>query len=501
MAFDLLKLLKHSSLYISGSLNDPIQHLTANTKALRSGSVYFARKGVTRDGHEFLPEALKVPGLAGIVAERWESESPPPVPLVLVRDSTLAMALALKAQYGHPTGDALTVAVTGTNGKTTTTFLVETLLREMGHRPVRSGTIEIAFEGERLASDLTTPDFSVLLEVFAEARKKGATSFVFEASSHALDQRRLLGLDLDVAIFTNLTPEHLDYHHSMEAYFEAKKKLFSDLLANSSKQKKMAIFPDDGKYGSRLIKEFQYETRFEKVVWGRGPGVDVRLVKFSTDADGSELVVQTKRWGEAKFRAQLVGAFNMENIMGVVALGEGLSLSQETVARAIEATQPVPGRIEVVKRPSAAKGRVFVDYAHTADALENVLQTLRPLTQKKLKIVFGCGGDRDKSKRPKMAEVAELYADEIFLTSDNPRTEDPDAIISQVMKGFQRVKPLMVEADRRRAIHQALRTLDEGDVLLIAGKGHETYQILGTKKIPFDDREVTRDFDQGREVL
>jgi UDP-N-acetylmuramoyl-L-alanyl-D-glutamate--2,6-diaminopimelate ligase len=488
---------KRKGLWLQGEASGEVDRCLADSRAIQkapSGEriVFFARKGPAKDGHEFLPEIGSFAQIVAFVVERIPEGFRPKVPVIVVRDATAAMAYAIKDFYRDPTQDAFSVAVTGTNGKTTTTFLVQSLLSQQGKRSARIGTIETQFENLRIPSELTTPDFTMLQKSFSSLREKGANAFVFEASSHALDQRRILGVELDAAIFTNLTPEHLDYHKNMEHYFVSKRELFTGILAQSSKSRKIAIVPEDGTYGSRLAEELRLSNGIKVYTWSyKGVPNDEKLIieSWSSNLEGSEVVLSGCGVTKAKFHSQLIGQYNVENVVGVIALGFALHMKSADIQKALDGQIPVRGRLERVPTPS---GSVFVDYAHTPDALENVLLTLRPLTDGKLKIVFGCGGDRDRQKRPKMGAIAELYADELFVTSDNPRTEDPDTIIQEILAGIQRIKPTRVEPDRKAAIEKSLNELEAKDVVLIAGKGHEDYQILGTTRVPFDDREIVK---------
>ncbi len=497
-----LQILKSSGLWLEGGLVGEASSVLADTRKLKTlGAgekvLFFARKGVTFDGHDFLSEIDASPSVIGIVGERLPVGVSLKKPFIRVRSSAQAMALAVKSFWADPSAQMFLAAVTGTNGKTTTTFLMQSLLRVLGHRVARFGTIETEFEGFSIPSELTTPDFEELQRRFADLKSKGATAAVFEASSHALDQGRLLGLEVDAAIFTNLTAEHLDYHRTMENYYVAKRKLFTELLKTSSKKQKWAVVPDDGSFGTRLIEDLKGISDLDVVVWTadstRAHCSRYFLKSFKTALSGTELeVVNSKTQTAHRFRSFLPGNYNAENVMGMIALGLALNATPEQIQQGLDQMSPVSGRLERVSR--VGQGFVFVDYAHTPDALENVLSTLRVLTKGKLKVVFGCGGDRDRAKRPKMGEVAELYADEIFVTSDNPRTEDPDGIIREIVQGMQRLKPCRIDVDRRKTIERALKDLGPDDVLLIAGKGHEKYQIIGTQKLPFDDREVVQSF-------
>ncbi len=499
---DFLKVLKSVGLWLEGSLSGEVSSVLADTRKLKSLGpsekvMFFARKGVTFDGHDFLQEIAACPQVIGIVGERLPVGLALQKPFIRVRSSAQAMALAVKSFWGDPSAKMLLAAVTGTNGKTTSTFLMQSLLSVLGYRVARFGTIETEFEGFSIPSELTTPDFEELQRRLADLQAKGATAAVFEASSHALEQGRLLGLEVDATIFTNLTAEHLDYHRTMENYYSAKRKLFTELLKSSAKKRKWAVVPDDGSFGSRLIEDLKGVAEVDLVVWtadtARAKAAGYFLKSYQTSLSGTQLeVVDCKTQSAHSFHSFLPGHYNAENVMGMIALGFALGASPDQIQQSLDKMSPVSGRLERVTR--SGQGFVFVDYAHTPDALENVLSTLRGLTKGKLKVVFGCGGDRDRAKRPKMGEVAELYADEIFVTSDNPRTEDPEGIIREIVQGMQRLKPCRIEVDRRKTIERALKDLGAEDVLLIAGKGHEKYQIVGTQKLPFDDREVVQSF-------
>jgi len=491
-----LKTLKEKSLWLEGELSVDFKNISSDTRELSSlpdsSTLFFARKGTSRDAHDLLSEIAENKSIAGFCVEKRPANFVTTKPVIVVRNATEAMGIAAKMFWGDPSAASFCAAVTGTNGKTTTTFLIQALLQELKMRPLRMGTIETEFEGEAIPSELTTPDFSQIQKLFSEFKKKGADSFVFEASSHALEQKRLIGLELDVALFTNLTQEHLDYHRSMENYYLAKKRLFSELLKTSSKKRRMAIIPRDGSFGSRLIEDLQAYPEIEKVVWAHADKDSSELSyvikSWNTNLEGTDIDLEDRRQKKSyRFHSELVGEYNVENLVGMIALGLSLEMSVELIQNAISRVKLIPGRLERVAPQSGL--HLFVDYAHTPDALENVLATLRPLTSGKLKVVFGCGGDRDKGKRPKMAAIAELYADEIFVTSDNPRTEDPEEIINEVLQGLQRLKPIHVDADRRKMIQKSLVNLGPKDVLVVAGKGHENYQILGQTKIHFDDRE------------
>lgn len=487
---DFSEKIKSQSNWLEGSLQGSVDCLYSDSRRLGEElGLFFARKGPIVDGHDFLKDLSSQPSIEAFVVERLPADFKTDKPILVVRDSSMAMALASKLLYRDPTADALSVAVTGTNGKTTSCFLISKLLEAMGRRPAISGTVKTSFENQEWESQLTTPDFSETQKNFSKLRAQGADSFVFEASSHALDQRRLLGLELDVAVFTNLTQEHLDYHSSMEAYYQAKKSLFSNVLRNSVKKRKIAVIGIDSSYGSRLVEELKLEKSLELWTWGESESARLRLCSWETELEGSKFEVEFE--GEKQdFQTKLLGKHNIENCLVALSLGLSLGLSLQELQSLVPHFEAVPGRLEPVSAESQAL--VLVDYAHTPDALENVLTCLRPMAKNRLIVIFGCGGDRDREKRPKMAEVAELYADELVVTSDNPRTEDPQKIINEILQGLQRVKKVHVEPDRKKAIKLGIKDLKAGDIVLIAGKGHETYQILGDQRISFDDREVAR---------
>ncbi|PIR22773.1 MAG: UDP-N-acetylmuramoyl-L-alanyl-D-glutamate--2,6-diaminopimelate ligase [Deltaproteobacteria bacterium CG11_big_fil_rev_8_21_14_0_20_45_16] len=493
--------LKQKNLWLSGELPSDclISTLSADSRELlnqdtNKSVLFFARRGRNADGHRFLEELNKLESIAGFVLEEIPKGIDFKKPVIHVRDSTAAMAWACKEFYENPSRQLFCTAITGTNGKTTTSYLVQRALNASGYRTAVNGTIQTEFEGKIWESQLTTPDFSVLQKRMRELLQTGASAFSFEASSHALDQGRLMGIDLDAAVFTNLSPEHLDYHRDMESYYAAKKILFEDLLLHSPKAFRVAIVPDDNAYGSKLLDDLKAYSGIDVHSWGYRPldsSSHLWIKNWKTGLDGSAFSIEYA--GKAfDLRSKLIGRYNIDNLAGVLSLALAFKLDFSKVCQSLESFDGVRGRLEPVATSSGF--HIFVDYAHTPDALENVLLTLRPLTKGRLKVVFGCGGDRDREKRPKMGQVAELYADEIFVTSDNPRTEDPDKIIEEIYGGLQRVKTCVVESDRHKAIGLSLSELQSEDVVLIAGKGHENYQILGEKRLEFDDRKVVQSY-------
>jgi UDP-N-acetylmuramoyl-L-alanyl-D-glutamate--2,6-diaminopimelate ligase len=444
------------------------------------GALFCALRGLRADGHDHAAEAV-ARGAAALMVERPLEL---PAPQVVVPDARLGMALAAAALAGHPSRAMVVVAVTGTNGKTTCSFLVRSVLEAAGHRCGLVGTIEARVGGESEPVRHTTPDAVALQDLLARMRAAGDTACAMEASSHALAQRRLAGTRLSAALFTNLTRDHLDYHADVEDYYAAKRSLFRRPAGEGDDPPGAANLDDE--FGRRLAQEAgalgyavdaQADVRPEEVR-GRGSGIVARLA--------------TPR-GPIEVRSPLRGRFNLANVAGAVAVGELLELPHEAVAAGIAALRGVPGRFEAID--AGQPFPVIVDYAHTPDSLENVLRAARGLVDGgRLIVVFGCGGDRDRGKRPLMGALARALADVAVVTSDNPRTEDPEAIIREILAGAGAgPAELVVREDRREAIGWAVAQGGAGDVVLIAGKGHEQGQERHGVLTPFDDRRVARE--------
>ena len=444
-----------------------------------------------RDGHDFVDDALARGAAAALVSGEWLAEhSSTPAPLgkgerlpgavfVPATDTRAALAEVATALYGRP-GDALTLlGVTGTNGKTTTAFLLHHLLTALGQAAGLVGTVENRIGTERYATSFTTPEAPALQRLLRAMVEGGCTHGVMEVSSHGLALDRVRGLAFDVAVFTNLTHDHLDYHGTAEAYEAAKKRLFDGLAPDA-----VAVVNADDPAHRRMTAD----TAARVVTFGTGPGADVRVEVVDNGLEGLRL-----RLGGAERRFRLAGRFNALNLAAAYAAGAALGFPDADVLDALAEARGVPGRFETVRSPSGVLG--VVDYAHTPDALDNVLRTAREIVPEggALWAVFGCGGDRDRSKRPEMAAVAETLADHVVLTSDNPRTEAPEAILDDVAAGLAAPAAARRLADRAQAIALAAREAAPGDVIVVAGKGHETYQIVGTERRPFDDRAVLRD--------
>ncbi len=481
---------------VNGPLDQSVSGLAYDSRRVEPGYLFFALPGVKVDGFDFIPQALQN-GTTVIVAEREWSDPPAGCCAVTVADARLAMAKMSAVFYAQPSCGVPVIGVTGTNGKTTITYLLEAILKQGGYRPAVFGTIDYRYAEQRHSSSHTTPESLELIRMMREFRDLGANAFILEASSHALEQHRVDGIDFDAAVFTNLTAEHLDYHHNLENYFASKKRLFTELLGSGK-----AIINADDSFGARLLQE-----NCSRFAYGRQANADLHPVDITVARNGIHGVFGG-RHGRVAVSSALIGDFNVSNLLAAVAAAQELGISNPAIQRGIEAMSQVPGRVEVVANDKGVLA--LVDYAHTGDALEQVLKTLQTLEHKRLITVVGCGGDRDPSKRPVMAQAAVGYSDVAIFTSDNPRTEDPLKILEQIKAGalaagsvelpqdeaMAGTRGFVMIPERRRAIEFACRLATAGDLLLVAGKGHEDYQILGSTKIHFDDREeLKRAFD------
>jgi UDP-N-acetylmuramyl-tripeptide synthetase len=457
-----------------------IAEVRDDSRAVDPGDLFVAVRGQTVDGHEFLGAAAKQ-GAAAAVVERDVSRETFPGARVRVESTAKALGHIAANRYGRPADALALVGVTGTNGKTTTTFLAEALIRSVGE-PGVLGTVTYRWRGVSKPAPFTTPTPLELHATLAEMRAAGCTHVAMECSSHALALDRLEGVKFRVAAFTNLTQDHLDFHGTMEAYRDAKARLFAEHVADGG----ASVILTDHEYGEYMVDRARAaHGRVIRVAARTGSGGDVRLVEVTQDVSGIDARFATPA-GEVHVRSPLIGQFNVENLAVAVGIGVGLGLDAQQIGAALSSVRGVPGRLERV-----GSADVFVDYAHTPDALERVMAALRPLTRGRLIVVFGCGGDRDRTKRPKMGRAVARDADLPIVTSDNPRTEDPHSILDMIVAGVREVRGdgFLVEIDRRKAIRAALSAARPGDVVLIAGKGHEDYQIVGKTKHHFDDRE------------
>lgn len=467
---------------VAGTLETGVAGIFYDSRKVLPGGVFCALKGVGSDGNRHVEAAVEKGAVAVI------SELPNPVRFsatwIQVGDARKAMAQAAANFEGHPSGEFPLVGVTGTNGKTTTAFLVHHLMTSVLRRAGLLGTICYSTGDVYRDASHTTPESPDLQHLLREMVDSDCRAAVMEVSSHGLAQHRVTGVSFDVGIFTNLTQDHLDYHRTMEEYFAAKRILFEMMDRDLSKRGK-AIINIDEVYGDRLAK-----TRFERLellTYGRSATADFRVGDIKSDFNGTQFQLHF-RDRQFLVKIPLIGSFNVANAVAALAAGWGIGLNlREAVAKMADAPQ-VPGRLELVG-DRRTNYRVFVDYAHTPDALVNVLQTLRGLNPNQIITVFGCGGDRDSTKRAPMAAAAEANSDRCILTSDNPRTEDPKKILADAAKGFLRGGHDIIE-DRREAIRHAVNLAGERDIVLIAGKGHETYQEINGVRHDFDDRKV-----------
>ncbi len=467
-----------------------ITSLTDDSRKVKPGSLFVAVKGERVDGHEFLDRVVAA-GAAALVVER--SAAVGSIPSVRVQDSRAALGILGSRFYRAPSAALRMIGVTGTNGKTTTTYVVKTMLEAANRQVGLIGTVAYLVGKESIPASHTTPGALELQQLFARMVEAGLDTVVMEVSSHALALDRTAGSEFDVAVFTNLTQDHLDFHVDMERYFQAKLKLFVELgQAGMHKPRKRAIVNLDDPWGARI----REACRVPVWTYGLHHQTDLRAEDVKLSAAGTIFTLRSPL-GSCAIQSRLVGEHNVYNLLAAigVVLHEGLTLDQ--VRSAVGAVSNVPGRFERVE--AGQDFTVVVDYAHTEDALVRLLTAAQALRTGRIITVFGCGGDRDRTKRPKMGHVAVQYSDVVVLTSDNPRTEDPAAILREVEVGVKEALAGRVHvqyrmiADRRAAIEAAIQEARAGDMVLIAGKGHEDYQIVGTTKHHFDDREVARE--------
>jgi UDP-N-acetylmuramoyl-L-alanyl-D-glutamate--2,6-diaminopimelate ligase len=495
---DLLRALPRPDVH--GPLPATVRGLTDDSRRVEVGGCFVAVRGLHADGHRFIPQALER-GARAIVAEPPDPLSARPelgVGRILVPDTRWALPRLADAYFGHPSRALTVVGITGTNGKTTTSYLVEALLAARGFPTGVIGTIQYVVRGQAREASQTTPDALTLQGLLAEMIAAGVGGVAMEVSSHALEQRRVDGIAFDVAVFTNLTQDHLDFHGTMERYAAAKARLFFELLREGGKPGATAVLNADDPVGARWARELPSRVLTFGVggvggVGGDGPARAVRPRHAESSLAGIELRAETPI-GEVHVASRLIGAHNVMNLLGAIATGVALGLDTAAIGRALGGVTAVPGRFEQVD--AGQDFLVVVDYAHTPDALQRVLETARRLTPGRLGVVFGAGGDRDRGKRPLMGRIAAELAHRVWLTSDNPRSEDPVAILREIAAG---VEPPPAEGytahpDRRDAIVAALGWARAGDTVVIAGKGHETYQIVGSQTLPFDDRQVAREW-------
>ena len=457
---------------------EEIRGVAYSSKDVQPGVLFAALKGEKKDGMDFVAEA-EAKG-ASVVLSEWPKPQGVKAAWIRVADAREAMALAAAAFYGHPSMKLKIIGVTGTKGKTTTTYILEEIIKAAGFIPAVIGTVEYRGPGFRMKASRTTPEAPDLQKMLGEMVAADATHCLMEVSSHSLMQKRVCGVSFDLAVFTNLSGEHMDYHGSMENYFEAKKKLF---FLNHKKSASVVNFDDP--WGKKLISELPMRT----ITFGLEPEAIVRADKHLLTDQGMDIQV-TYPGGRMEISSWLVGRHNLFNILAAIASALALGIPIEAIVRGVAILRGVPGRFEKIANNRGL--HIIVDYAHTDNALLNLLETARDLKPRRLLLVFGAGGSRDKSKRERMGDVAARLADWSILTSDNPRAEVPRQIIVDIEKGFAKnaVTNYEVIEDRTEAIRKALSICKKGDTLLVAGKGHEDYQIFKDRTIHFSDHEV-----------
>ncbi|MDY6987021.1 MAG: UDP-N-acetylmuramoyl-L-alanyl-D-glutamate--2,6-diaminopimelate ligase [Thermodesulfobacteriota bacterium] len=485
---------------VAGLEDQVIEDIYYDSRNVKPGGLFVAVPGFQADGHAFINDAVQRGATAIVTEKRWVS--PSSVSVVEVENARRALAALSSAFYGEPSRELFVIGITGTNGKTTTAYLVESILSAAGFDVGVIGTINYRFGGQTFVNPVTTPESLDLTRILRQMVDNGVTHAVLEVSSHALDLDRVAFCDFDVGVFTNLSRDHLDYHGDMEVYWQCKRKLFLESLGLGAKQiQAAAVVNWDDSKGRELASEIGVRC----LPVGLSAGCQIRAEHPHVTIGGASATVKTPK-GAFDFSSPLIGRHNVYNVLAATGVAVAMGLPVDAIKKGIESLQGVPGRLEPVANEAGIY--VFVDYAHTPDALENVLTALKELTSGRLIAIFGCGGDRDRDKRPMMGAIAGRLCDLCLLTSDNPRTESPEAILLEILAGMdtvqdRRYEPVelakgfdrpgyAVEPDRRRAIALGIGASRCGDTVLIAGKGHETYQIMGGRVLAFDDRVEAR---------
>jgi UDP-N-acetylmuramoyl-L-alanyl-D-glutamate--2,6-diaminopimelate ligase len=487
----------------AGNNNAEIRGVHYDSRRVAAGDVFVAMRGGSTDGNRFVDSALKQ-GAAAVVTDSSEvfaqlRTSRPDLPIALVQHGRRALAEVSATVFGHPERQLKLSAVTGTNGKTTTTFLLEQLLASVGRKSVLLGTIETHIGGGVRPTEHTTPESRDIYAIFAEAVARGCTEAVMEMSSHALEQERVWGLPVDVAIYTNLTQDHLDFHGTMDAYAHAKSKLFSGVGAQPPR---VAVINEDDDYATQMKQALRGQ---ELVTYGLDPSRGTHRAANIQLAVGDTRFDFITPQGATAIHSPLSGRMNVYNLLAAMCAALARGLTPDEIARATPTLKQVPGRFEVVAGSERAGFSVVVDYAHTDDALRNLISLARESVAAhggRVITLFGCGGDRDRTKRPKMGRAAAEASDLVIVTSDNPRSEQPSAIIEEILPGVRTTNTrFLVEPDRHAAIGRAIRSAQPGDIVLLAGKGHEKVQVFANGAVPFDDvAEASRVLEQVAEV-
>ncbi len=467
---------------IRGKIPESVQALVCDSRAVKPGDLFVALRGTAADGHTFLPSVEKQ-GACAAVVESWGDVS---IPQVRVRDTLAALPRIAANFYNHPARSLWIVGVTGSNGKTTCTYLLKQIWKAASRAMAVIGTIEYRYGDVRAEALNTTPMPHDMQRILRDVKDRGIDETVMEVSSHGLALHRVDGIEFNAALFTNLSQDHLDFHQTMDAYRDTKKRLFTEFLEPGG----IAVINIDDETGRRFCREIEDRNI---VTYAIDRQADVCARDVELRINGTSFVLEFSNGECLTIQTRLVGRYNVANILGAAAMAWACGVPLESIRQGIESCGAVPGRLESV--PNGVGAQVVVDYCHTPDALEKCLLALKAVPHQRILTVFGCGGDRDSGKRPMMGEIALRLSDRAIVTSDNPRTENPQQILNDIETGmtFDKARYVVIP-DRREAIKTAVDELASGDILLIAGKGHETYQILGRKKVPFDDRELTRKY-------
>lgn len=486
---------------LRGNARGQVSSICYDSRKCEENSLFVAISGLKTDGHNFIPEALGK-GARFILHER-DFTPPDGITAIKVGDSRRILGVLGKNFFGHPSAELCLIAVTGTNGKTTITYILESIIKSAGFSPGVLGTVNYRYGGTVMPAPNTTPESFEMHRILRQMAAAGVSHVIAEVSSHAIDLQRVDDCDFDLGIFTNLSQDHLDYHGNMESYFSAKKRFFTDVLPRSQKGRPTRMIANgDDPWGKRLLGEVTLPA------WSFGvdaPG-DIRAERFSLTPQETEALV-CRTGSTFRISSSLIGRHNLYNILAAAAGALALGIPEKDVVTGIASLKNIPGRLERVNLPGEPD--VFVDYAHTEDALEKVLQNLSSFQSNRIITVFGCGGDRDRGKRPLMGRAAATLSDLAILTSDNPRSEDPLDILREIEEGVAKEgigkypaeevqgkhpgKGYTVIPDRRTAIEKAIAIAEKGDIILIAGKGHEDYQLIGKERLFFDDRLVARE--------
>lgn len=476
----LKKIIKNLDIeYTKGELDLEIDDISYDSRSINKNSLFIAIEGFETDGHKYIEEAISK-GAKAIVIEKNLDNYLDEITYIKVKDSRKTMAYISAEFYEHPQKELKLIGITGTNGKTTTTKLIRSILEKAGYKTGLIGTIGNYINKEEIKSSRTTPNSLELNKLFNKMRKQGVEYVVMEVSSHAIDLKRVFNLDFEIAVFTNITQDHLDYHKTFDNYIKVKSKLFNQVKNNG-----YSIVNIDDDSANRIINS----TNSKIIKYSLNQKSDFQAKNIDLNTSGVSFKINNF---EEKIYLNITGKFNIYNALAAIAVASVLNIDYNTIKEGLEKIDGIPGRFELIKERQ--NFTVIVDYAHTADGMENVLKTIEDLVKNKVIIVFGCGGDRDKDKRPKMGKVAAEYGDYIFITTDNPRSEKPESIIEDIEKGFiNNEKKYEIIVERKNAINNAIKMADENDIVVIFGKGHETYQVFKDQTIHFDDREVARE--------